>query len=217
VPSAAVRVLDLACVDALVDDLGRKPCACATARCTLAGMPSLRAIASVFARYANTTFGGGSATIAVLREQIVEKRPWLDREQFDLAYALSRLTPGTNLLAFCTAAGWITRRGLGALFALLAASLPCSLLAVAMTAGYDALATNAYFHAALRGALAAAVAIMVATAWVFAEPHVRAAPLKAIVIPPCAIALSLGVHLSPVHVLLAAAVVGLAWPAKDEP
>ena len=124
-PSAVVRTL-------AVNARARKPCACATARCTLAGMPSLRAIASVFARYANTTFGGGSATIAVLREQIVEKRPWLDREQFDLAYALSRLTPGTNLLAFCTAAGWITRRGLGALFALLAASLPCSLLAVAI-------------------------------------------------------------------------------------
>ena len=60
--------------------------------------PTLRAIASVFARYANTTFGGGSATIAVLRAQIVDGRAWLDVADFDLAYALSRLTPGTNLL-----------------------------------------------------------------------------------------------------------------------
>ena len=72
--------------------------------------PTLRAIASTFARYANTTFGGGSATIAVLKEQIVDRRTWLTPAEFHLSYALSRLTPGTNLLAFCTAAGWTARR-----------------------------------------------------------------------------------------------------------
>lgn len=174
--------------------------------------PTLRTIASVFARYANTTFGGGSATIAVLRQQIVERREWLDREQFDLSYALSRLTPGTNLLAFCTAAGWTSRRWSGAVVALLAASLPCAALAVLVTVFYEQLAGSVWFTGALAGALAAAVAIMVSTAWVFAEPHVKAAPLKAAVIVPSAIGLALGVGLTPVRILLLAAVVGLVWP-----
>ena len=43
---------------------------------------------------------------------------------------LNRRTPGTNLLAFCTAAGWTSRRWLGAIVALLASSIPCSLLVV---------------------------------------------------------------------------------------
>ena len=174
--------------------------------------PTLAALAGVFARYANTTFGGGSATIAVLKHQIVDKRAWIDRDEFDLSYALSRLTPGTNLLAFCTAAGWTTRRWLGALVALLASSLPCSLLAVLVTVFYGELHDSVYFQAALSGALAAAVAIVVATAWVFAEPHVKAAPWKAAAVVPAAVALSLGAGLSPVQVLLAAAAVGLAWP-----
>jgi chromate transporter len=173
--------------------------------------PSLGAIASVFARYANTTFGGGSATIAVLKRQLVEQRGWIDEGEFDLSYALSRLTPGTNLLAFCTAAGWTTRRWLGAIVALLASSIPCSLIAVLVTVFYAELYDSVYFQAALSGALAAAVAIVVATAWVFAEPHVKSAPWKAAAVVPCAIALSL-VGLSPVQVLLAAAAVGLAWP-----
>ena len=67
----------------------------------------------VFARYANLTWGGGSATISVIHEQIVLKRRWISELQFDVAFALSRLTPGTNLLAFCTAAGWLTRRWVG--------------------------------------------------------------------------------------------------------
>jgi chromate transporter len=177
-----------------------------------ADRPSLVALASVFARYANTTFGGGSATIGVLKEQIVVRRPWLDEESFELNYALSRLTPGTNLLAFCTAAGWTTRRWLGAVVALLASSLPCSLLAVLVTVFYEELQGQAWFRAALSGALAAAVAIMVSTAWVFAEPHVKAAPRKAAVVLPAAAALSLGAHLSPVQILLLAALTGLVWP-----
>jgi len=174
--------------------------------------PTLAAIARVFARHANTTFGGGSATIAVLRQQLVARRGWIGEADFELSYALSRLTPGTNLLAFCTAAGWTARRWRGALVALVASSLPCSMLAVAMTVFYEQLHGNALFQAALRGAMASAVAVMLATAWVFAEPHVKAAPRKAMIVVPCALVLSLVVHLSPIRILLLAAVAGLAWP-----
>ena len=174
--------------------------------------PTLAAIARVFARHANTTFGGGSATIAVLRQHLVTRHAWLDDTAFDLGYALSRLTPGTNLLAFCTAAGWTARRWPGALIALLAASLPCSILAVVVTVFYGELHASAPFAAALRGALAAAVAIMLSTAWVFAGPHARAAPRRALAIAPAAVALSLGLDRSPVEILLLAALAGAAWP-----
>lgn len=175
-------------------------------------VPTLAAIAGVFARHANLTFGGGSATIAVLEQQLVGGRGWIDPAEFDLSYALSRLTPGTNLLAFCTAAGWTSRRWRGALVALIAASIPCSVLAVVMTVFYERLHGNPWFQAALRGALASAVAIMLATAWVFAGPHVKAAPWKAAIVVPCAVALSLGVQLSPIQILLLAAAAGIAWP-----
>jgi chromate transport protein ChrA len=55
----------------------------------------------VFARHANTAFGGGIASIAVLRHHLVDRHAWLYPAELDLGYALSRLTPGTNLLAFC--------------------------------------------------------------------------------------------------------------------
>lgn len=178
--------------------------------------PSLGALVGVFVRYANTTFGGGSATIGVLKAQLVDKRGWLTADDFELSYALSRLTPGTNLLAFCTAAGWTTRKWLGAATTLVASSVPVSILAVLVTMFYEELQGNAWFQGALAGALAAAVAIMVSTAWVFAEPHVKAAPVKAAVVVPGAAALSLGLHLTPLAILLIAAAVGLAWPAKPK-
>ena len=60
--------------------------------------PPLRRIAGAFARYANLTLGGGTATVAVLNRELVAKRGWIDEQPFGLCYALSRLTPGTNLL-----------------------------------------------------------------------------------------------------------------------
>jgi chromate transporter len=177
--------------------------------------PSLLNIGGVFTRYANLTFGGGSATIAVLREQIVERRRWITELEFQLAYALSRLTPGTNVLAFCTAVGWITRRGPGAVIALLAASIPCSAIALAATHFFEVWQQYGAFRAALRGALAAAVAIMVNTAWVLAASHVRVAPVKALVIVPLAMVLVTFAPISPFQVLLLAAGAGLLWPADE--
>ncbi len=179
--------------------------------------PTLGALANIFARYANTTFGGGSATIAVLKDQIVDQRAWITPAEFHLSYALSRLTPGTTLLAFCTAAGWTARSWLGAVVALTAASLPCSILAVVMTVFYEELRHSALFQAALGGALAATVAIMGSTAWVFAEPHVKAAPWKAAVVLPCVAALAVFAQLSPVKILLLAAAAGLLWPVPQPP
>jgi chromate transporter len=175
--------------------------------------PSLAAQAAVFARYANLTWGGGSATIAVLHAQIVARRHWLSELQFELAFALSRLTPGTNLLAFCTGAGWLTRRWLGALVALVASSLPCALIAVLVTHFYEVWQHDPIVLAALRGALAAAVAIMVYTAWHLAHSHVKAEPLRAVLVVGGAILLTRLVGWSPARVLLLAALVGLAWPA----
>ena len=97
----------------------------------------LRRIAGAFVRYANLTFGGGSATVAVLNRELVAKRGWVDEQPFGLCYALSRLTPGTNLLPFCTGIGWLLRKLPGAIVALLAASIPCSVLAIIVTMLFD--------------------------------------------------------------------------------
>ena len=107
------------------------------------------------------TLGGGSATTAVIHREIVEKREWVDNSKFTLSFALARLTPGTNLLAFCTGIGWLLGRLPGAIVALLAASIPCTLLVVFITALFSEWQDNTLVQAALQGAVAAAVAITV--------------------------------------------------------
>ena len=150
----------------------------------------------------------------MLHEQLVSRRNWVSEAEFQLAYALSRVTPGTNLLAFCVAAGWKMRRWSGALVALVAASVPCSALALVATHFYEVWQRHAMVRAALEGAVAAAVALMVNTAWVLAGPHLKAAPRRGIVIATMAIVLVTWLSVSPLQVLLLAAAVGFVWPAK---
>jgi chromate transporter len=118
----------------------------------------------VFVRYANFTLGGGSATVAVMHRELLDKRGWLSPENFTLCFALARLTPGTNLLAFCTGVGWLLRGMSGAVVALLAGSIPCTLMVVLATALFSHGQDNHWAQAAIHGAIAAAVAITVKTA-----------------------------------------------------
>src|SRR5215204_3082746 len=97
------------------------------------GSPPLGGLAAIFAWFGNSTFGGGTATIVELEHQLIDRRQWLSRDESHIAYAISRLTPGTNVLAYCVAVGWRMRRLPGAVVALGAASLPNALLAIGLT------------------------------------------------------------------------------------
>ncbi len=167
----------------------------------------------MFIRYANFTFGGGSASTAVLHRELVARKGWIDDSQFGLCYALSRLTPGTNLLAFCTSVGWVLRGFTGAVVALLAASVPCAIIVVLMTVGFNQISRNPTWMIVIQGATTAAVGITVVTCWTIAKPHVKRTNW---ILPLMLVGLAFGakalMNISSVQILFAAVIVGLLLP-----
>jgi len=177
--------------------------------------PQLRRIAGAFGRYANLTMGGASATIAVLHRELVAKRAWVDEPRFGLCYALSRVTPGTNLLAFCTGIGWLLRRLPGAIVALLAASMPCSVLIIIITMFFVQWSHNPVVRVAIGGAMAAAVGITVITCWTISEPYIKRTNwFRPLLFVGVAFALEVFLSVPPVPVLVAAAAVGFFVPIR---
>lgn len=175
--------------------------------------PSLTEIADVFGRYGNFTLGGGSATSAVIHGQIVTRRHWVNDQQFTLCFALGRLTPGTNVLAFCTGIGWVLRGLPGALVALLAASVPCTVIVIAITALFREWQGNAIAQAAIHGAVAGAVAITAKTSWTIAGPVYKGgAQLRVVLIGAAALGLHVILGAPAIHVLLGAALLGAFLP-----
>ena len=177
------------------------------------GRPGLLAIADVFARYGNFTLGGGSATVGTLHRELLDRRRWIDADAFTLCFSLARLTPGTNVLAFCTGIGWLLRGFPGAIVALLAASVPCTLIVAVATALFTEAEGNGLAQAAIHGAIAAAVAITVKTCWTIAHPHYRrGSRLRVVVIATAAFLLYVVANVPAIEVLLGAAVLGTILP-----
>jgi chromate transporter len=174
--------------------------------------PSLPRLFLLYLRLASLTFGGGNPTMAAMYTEMVTSRKWLSAERYAVSYALARITPGTNMLAFCAGTAWELLGWCGALAGVLAASVPAAIVVMLLTEGYDAVRANAPAMAAISGTLAAAVGMMAASAWDLLKPHMnRQRWLHAAIISGAALVLSLGFQLSPVLVLALAAAAGLVW------
>jgi chromate transporter len=134
--------------------------------------PSVKKLTEIFFRVGNTTFGGGYVTIGMLGRELVDMRRWISAEKFDLAFALARVTPGTNLIAFCAAIGALICGTAGAIGAVLALTAPSSALAVIIMYAFERWQGNRIAMAAIGGTVAAVAGMMWATIWVILKPHV---------------------------------------------
>jgi chromate transporter len=173
--------------------------------------PALSKLSALYGRIGNLTFGGGDPAMAALGRELVEVRRWLTEEQFGLAYGLARVTPGTNVLAFCAATGYQLRGLWGAFASAVAASLPSAIVVVWITIAYQRSGNNVWVKGAAAAMSAAVVGMMLAGAVTIIRPQCRAGCLqRVLVIVPAAAAASLA-GISPVPILAIAAAIGYFW------
>lgn len=158
---------------------------------------------SEFARAGNLTLGGGQPMIAELQRRVITERRWLPPQDFGLLYSIARITPGTSILAFIAAMGTRIRGPFGGVIAVIAGSLPASLVIWGMTISYDRWSSNPTVAAAMLGAMAAVVALILSSAWQLASPYRRDLPLLALFL--VALYAGLANSASPVTILLLAA------------
>lgn len=175
--------------------------------------PRLGSLALVFLRIGNTTVGGGEPTVAALQREL-SRRGWLSPAEFGIAYALARITPGTNMLAFCAAAGWYALGFAGAVAAVLAVTIPSSVLVVWLTEVCEAGGRVAWLGAAVGATVAAAVGIMASAALSLVRSQVSkgGALAAALIVPGAFLLRSYG--FSPLQILILAAATGLVWRAR---
>ena len=64
------------------------------------------------------SFGGGTATLALIRQEFVTKHEWISEDRFLRDWALCQLAPGINLVALSILIGKRTRGGPGVLISL---------------------------------------------------------------------------------------------------
>lgn len=158
-----------------------------------------------------TVFGGGDPTIAILQREFY-RRQWLTPEKFAVAFGLARLTPGTNVLAFCAASGWYILGLGGALAAVLAITIPPSVLVVWLTRAYDLTAHSKLALSVANALVAAALGTMVGAALLLVRIQCKPGRwLRPVAISTAAFLLAFVAKLTPLQVIGVAALVGFFW------
>jgi chromate transporter len=173
--------------------------------------PRLIETARLFFRAGSTAFGGGDPTIAILQREFYQ-RDWLTPDQFAIAFGLARLTPGTNIVAFCAATGWYLMGILGAITAVLGLTIPSSILVIWLTRAWELGVYYPVARAVIGAMVAAAVGTMIgAAAMLVRRQCTKRSWLPQVLIAAGAFVLFRVAGLSPLQVIAIAAVTGFFW------
>ena len=131
---------------------------------------TLRELTGVFLRAGNLTFGGGSPTVAVLYQELVERRRAITEGEYGIAFALARVTPGTNVLAFSAATGFMMARWAGSISAVVSASLPGAFMVLGLTRIAESGEQFPLLGAAIQAMIASVIGLIGATVVQLAKP-----------------------------------------------
>ena len=83
------------------------------------------------------TFGGGYAMIALLEEEFIQRRKWLDKDEFLDMTAIAESTPGPVAINSATYLGYQLAKGPGAATATVAVCLPSFLIIYAISLFFE--------------------------------------------------------------------------------
>lgn len=118
------------------------------------------------------TFGGGYAMIAVIEREIVEKKKWIDHEEFLNLVAIAESTPGPIAINSATYLGYRVGGVLGAIFATLGVVLPSFIIIFAISFVFDAFLVLEYVRYAFMG-IQACVAFLILNAGIKMLKHLK--------------------------------------------
>ena len=172
----------------------------------------LREIAVLFFRFGALSFGGPPAQVALMEDELVRRRGWLDRQHFLDLYSAMNVIPGPNSSELALALGYV-RAGLpGLLVAGLCFVTPAVLIILPIAWAYARFGTLPQAQPMLLAINAAVIAILAATFWRLATTAVRDAFTVVIAVASAATALALSGRWQPELLILAvAAVAGALW------
>lgn len=142
---------------------------------TYAPLPTRGELLRVWLGVGAQSFGGGAATLALIRRAVVQQRAWMTDAEFVRDWALCQVTPGINLLGLTTLIGRRLGGAWGIALALAGLLLPSVGVTVALTASLAHFEHSLVVRHALQGVVPATVGLGGLTAGQMAAPALAAA------------------------------------------
>ena len=159
------------------------------------------------------TFGGGYAMIALLENEFVTKRGWLEQEEFLDVAAIAESTPGPIAINSATYIGYKKAGILGSLVATLGMVLPSFCIIYAISLFFDAFLSLTAVACAFKG-IQIAVIYLILSAGLRMLKKMKKTPLAWVILLAtmlCMVTFTLlSVKLSTVVYILASGITGVA-------
>ena len=118
------------------------------------------------------TFGGGYAMIAIIERELVEKKKWIEHEEFMDVVGIAESTPGPIAINSATYIGYKVAGVLGSLFATLGVVLPSFIIIFAISLFFDKFLSLTWVGYAFHG-IQACVAFLILNAGVKMFKHLK--------------------------------------------
>ncbi len=170
-------------------------------------MPRLRTIFMSFFKIGLFTIGGGFAMLPLMEVELIDKRKWIEKDDFLDLMTLAQSVPGPVAVNTAVFIGYKVRGLRGAAAAILGTVLPSFTIILCIALFFANIRDNRVIDAAFKGMRPAVVALLVFPVISLAR---KVHPALIGVIVGAALLIWWG-GWSPIYVLAMAAVGGLAW------
>jgi chromate transporter len=130
-------------------------------------------VAWLFTRLGFTAFGGPAAHVAMMEEEVVVRRKWIDRQHFLDLVASVNFVPGPNSTELAIHLGLIRAGYAGLVVAGVCFIVPAVLIILPLAYWYVRAGALPQVGAAMGGINACVVAIIAAAAWRFGQTAIR--------------------------------------------
>src|SRR5258708_6281572 len=124
--------------------------------------PTFRQAAKLWAKIGLLSFGGPAGQIALMHQELVERRRWIGEQRFLHALNYCMVLPGPEAQQLAIYIGWLLHRTLGGLMAGIAFVLPRAAFMLLLSWIYATFGRLATVQAAFTGLRAAVIAIVAA-------------------------------------------------------
>ena len=124
----------------------------------------------IWLRIGLQSFGGGAATLYLMRLESVERQQWLTDEEFSRSWGICQIAPGINLLGQTILIGWKVAGAAGVAVSLGGLLLPSVSITMLITAIYARIQNLILVRAALHGVVPATVGLGLLLGFQMARP-----------------------------------------------
>lgn len=155
------------------------------------------------------TLGGGYAMIPIIEEEVVNKRKWIDKEEFLDLIAIAQSCPGVFAINISTFIGYKMRRTPGAIATTFGTALPSFLIILCIAMFFHRFMDVAWVADMFRGIRPAVVALIAVPTFNLAKSaHIT---LVNCWIPIACALLIWGLGVNPIYIIIAAGICGFLY------